>query len=146
MLKTESTTVDDIEFKTTQLPAMRAFALLARLVKLIGPAMGALAGMDMAADLTTAAPALAGALSGLDPDEATELARQILVNTTALVRDQGGGLREVSLNSNESINQIFSGRVRAMLTVLVHAIRVNYQDFSVGSAPAAPKQTASSGG
>jgi hypothetical protein len=144
VLKTETTTIDGILFTTTQLPAMRGFELLARLVKMIGPALGALTSADPTADLSAMAPALAGALTNINPQEASALVVDIFSCTTALISDSTGG-RQVQLSDRTNIDLVFSSRLKVMFQVLAHAIKVNFGDFSGGSAPAAPLPPAPSG-
>ncbi len=133
MLKTEKVTVDGIEFQTTQFPAMRAFELLARLVKSLGPAVGALTNLDPTMDLTHAGPQLMAGLATLNPAEAAKLVEEVLTCTTALVDN-----KLIPLNSRENIDVVFSSKLKMMFKVLGHALKVNYQDFSAGSDPAAP--------
>lgn len=138
MLKTETKTIDDLTVETTQFPAMRAFTLLGKLVKVAGPALGALSGVDASTDLTTLGPVIASALSDLDPDAATTLALEVLASTVAKL-ETPTGIRNVALNSRENIDLVFSSRLRTMFQVLGFAISVNYRDFIPGSAPAAPQ-------
>ncbi len=145
-LKSESITLDGIEFTTTQFVALVGFKLELRLIKLIGPALLALASADPGANVLSALGSLgselAGALASLDPSEAIQLAQEVLAGTTATLRDPTGG-REVILATAENINLVFSGRLRTMHQVLMHAIKVNFGDFMPGSAPAAPTLQAS---
>jgi hypothetical protein len=138
MIKTESKTVDGIQVTTTQLPAMRAFKLFFRLVRLIGPALGAFGDFDPKTDLKEVmkamSPSFMAAFSSLDPEEATALACAILENTVAFIPGQGN----IQLNNQAALDIVFSGRVKAMLNVVVFAVQVNFSDFFDGDAPAVP--------
>lgn len=136
-LQTKNVEIDDIEFQTTQFPAMRAFEILASLIKVAGPVLTLIANADQTADLSTLAPQLSGALSGLKPSEAADLLKSMFSSTRAIVRD-GGKLKIVELNSEERINSVFSGKLMMMFQVFGHALRTNYGDFSVGSDQTAP--------
>jgi hypothetical protein len=133
MLKTEAVTIDDIRFETTQFPAMRAFELLARLVKSVGPAIGALTNIDPNTELSSIGPQLMAGLSTLNPSEAAKLVEDVLACTTADVDN-----KRISLSTKSNIDLVFSSKLKTMFKVLGHALKVNYQDFNEGSDPAAP--------
>lgn len=131
-LKSESLTIGDATFETTQFAAIRSLTLLARLMKTLGPAIGALKSMDLSTDVSV----VAGALSNLEPAEAAALALAILEGTSATVKE-GGELRNIPLVTQPAVDRVFSGRLLTMFKVLAHAVRVNYSDFGIGS-PSAP--------
>ena len=139
-MKIEEKEIDGLRFKTKQLPAMRAFKLMARLVKAIGPAIGALAKLDPSTRVDAVTSELAGAFSTLDDQEAERLVPEILINTTVLTED-ARGLSEKSL-TKERIDEVFTGRLMTMFKVLGFALEVNYGDFIAGSVPAAPQPPA----
>lgn len=136
-LQTKELEIGDITFQTTQFPAMRAFEVLASLIKVGGPVLALIANADQTADLSTIAPQLSSALSGLKASEAKTLLQDMLANTRAIVRD-GGKLKIIELTSEEKINSVFSGKLMVMFQVFGHALRTNYGDFSVGSDQTAP--------
>lgn len=131
MLKTERETIDGIDFTTTQLPAMKAFKLLARLTKVAGPVMAALSSLEDSMEIAELAPVLANALSALEADELSDLAVEVLKGTSAIVSDMNGS-RKLDLMVQENIDLVFSGRLLTMMKVLIHAIKVNYHDFLEG--------------
>jgi hypothetical protein len=137
-LKTESTTIDGMEFQTTQFPAMASFNLLARLVKTLGPAISALTAANPETDLRDLAGPLAAGLQTLNADDASRLVLDVLSCTTALVQGPSG-TKLVALNTQGNIDVVFSGRLMVMFKVLAHALKVNYEDFAGGSDPAAPQ-------
>jgi hypothetical protein len=138
MIKSESKTIEGIQVTTTQLPAMRAFKLFFRLVRLIGPTLGALGDFDPKTDLKDVmkvmSPAFMTSFASLDPDEATALACAILENTTAFLPGQGN----LQLNGQAALDAVFSGRIKTLLNVVVFAVQINFADFFDGVAPATP--------
>lgn len=121
MLKTETKEVAGLSVATTQLPAMRAYTLLARLLKIAGPAVAQMG----KSSLGEVAAAL---FSNLDPAEFPAVAREILACTTVTLDG-----RTVALSSNEAIDTVFNGRLPALIGVLRHALEVNYSGFFDGS-------------
>ena len=127
MLKTVTLTVDDVEFSTTQFPAMKALEVMVSLQRL------ATANVSPNAQISQAAPAL---MSGLDGASAKKLVLDLLQCTTALVRDPAPKL--IQLTSQQAIDQVFSGKLKVLFQVIGHAIEVNYGDFNEGSPDPAP--------
>ena len=136
-LKTESITLDEVIFETTQFPAMRSYALLIRLTKVLGPALSALTGIDPGTRLEDLGPVLGLALGDLAPAEAQSLLLEVLASTTAQVVEASGP-RLVRLGTPVTIDTVFSGRLPIMFRVLAHALKVNYSSFFEGGAPPAP--------
>lgn len=132
MLKQETKEIGGKRYTTRQFPAMRAFPLFMRLVKHLGPAMSALGEANPQSDLAELVPTIAVALRDLDPAAVTELARDILADTSVAL--EGGA--SMRLDSDESINAAFMGDLMLMFKVLAHAARVNFADFFGGSAGA----------
>jgi hypothetical protein len=128
-LKTVSLTVGDIEFQTTQFPAMRALEVMVSLQRLAAPAQG----VNSNTQLSNAAPAL---MANLEPGAARKLVLDLLECTTALVRTPQSRL--IPLNKQENIDFIFSGKLKMLFDVMGHAIEVNFGDFSEGSEDPAP--------
>ncbi len=57
---------------------------------------------------------------------------EIFKGTSAFLTDEKG-LRRVDLLTRESVDLVFSGRMKILMTALMHAIRVNFADFIPGS-------------
>lgn len=133
-LKEEETEIEDLKFSTQQFPAMRAFALLAKITKAVGPALMSLMQTHADSDLASG-ETMATAFAQMDPDQATRLVPEILASTSCTLTDG----KEMSFSKKENIDIIFSGRLGMMFKVIGHALKVNYSDFSSGSVPAAPK-------
>jgi len=136
-MKTDEREIDGILVKTVQLPAMRAFKLLARLAKAVGPALGVLTKFDPNTQLEAVAGEFAGAFASLDADEAERLVPEILIKTTVFIPDERGGSEK--LLTKDRIDDIFTGRLMTLFRVVGFALQVNFQDFYAGSAPAAPR-------
>lgn len=126
-LKTVAKTIGDIEFQTTQFPAMRALEVMVSLQRLatnVNPNM----------QLSQAAPTI---MAGLDPAGARKMVLDLLQSTTALVKTAQGS-RLITLDKQENIDLIFSGKLKVLFEVMAHAIEVNYGDFNDGSNDPAP--------
>jgi hypothetical protein len=136
-LKTEDKDIGGLRFTCTQFPALHATALFARLLKILGPALGAIMKLDPAAQLEDVALELASAFGALNPDDVPDLVLRILTGTAVLVPDAGGG-RQIALNKKENIDAVFSGSLMTMFQATGFALQVNYRDFRSGGAPAAP--------
>lgn len=142
-LKRESITIDGIVFETQEFPAMDGLELMGRLVQVLGPTLGALASANPEQDLEALAPVLATALKDLKPAELSKLACEVLAGTTATVDTPTGPIRH-DLGDRNKLNLVFSGRLKALFKVAVHAIKVNYGDFMGGSDASAPQTPAPS--
>jgi hypothetical protein len=130
-------TIDDLECVVVPFPALHALGLLARLMRSLGPALGALHNADEADDLSKLAPALAS----LTPEEIKALALEILKQTHVWIDDGSGtGRRKIELATPQKVDLVFSGRVKTLFRVLGLALRVNFASFVDGSAsaPSAP--------
>jgi len=135
MIKQETRFIEDMQFTCTQFAAMRAFTMLGKLAKTIGPVITVLSGVDPQTDIVTIAPQLADAMKDLDPDATTALAVEMLSNTTVTLNGQ-----PIPLNSETNINLAFSGKLMVMFRVLAFALGVNYGDFFSAIGPAAAQQ------
>jgi Phage tail assembly chaperone protein, TAC len=133
-LKTEVVVIDDLKFETTQFPAMRAYKLMTKLVKHLGPAIAMLGAADGDVDIRHMAPALGAALGSMNDQDAASLLLEVLGCTTIELEDAS-----INLGSQKSIDGVFSGRLSVMFQVAAHALKVNYQDFFSGSAESTPE-------
>ncbi len=136
MQKTEQRDFTDdeglLQVHSTQLPALRAFKLMTRLGKLLGPSLAQLKGVKLKAKADALLPVLTTLFEALEPDEAESLAQQILEGTLVIA-----GGKSVTLNSQPAIDAVFGGRLLSMLRVMSFAVEVNYRDFFRGLAPGA---------
>lgn len=137
-LKTEIRTIDGLEVRSAQLPALRTLALSAKLGRVAAPALGRLGGLSLRSSVADLIPAIMDLCSRLGEGEVESLATEILAATSVTV-DDGKGPRLVTLNNRQAIDSVFSGRFRTMLYVIVFALEVNYSDFFAESpAPGTP--------
>lgn len=132
MQKTEERTFagengSSVVAKTTQLPALRSFKLLARLSKLVGPALGSLKDIKLKADVAALVPALMRLSETLDPDEIEGLAVQVLEGTIVVT-----GGRAVPLQSIDAINGACAGDLMLLFRLMAFAVEVNFRDFFRG--------------
>ena len=128
MITTTPKVIDGIEFRTTQIPAMRAYPLFIRLVKVVGPALASLQGVSMDADVSSLGPLLGSAVGGLEPDEATRLMIDMFASTRAVI-----DTKIIDLNSEAGINKVFTGRLPTMFKVLGFVAQENFSGFFPGS-------------
>ena len=143
-MKSETIEVGGISFIVQQFDAWRGGRMFIKTVKLLGPALASLAGMNQDMDMSAAIPQIASALQDLDPDEGMKFVGEMLEVVIACVIDPQLGQRQIGLVGQQKINQVFSGKLLTMFTVAAHSIRVNFADFIPGNGssaaplPAAP--------
>ena len=123
MMETQTESIDGIDFSTTQLPAMRSFNLLSKLLKILSPLLDAHGNMDLDADIELA-PMIGQAMAHLGDNQASALALEIFASTTAIV---GGEV--VSLDKQVGVDKVFTGQLMTMMKVLFFVLKVNYSDF-----------------
>lgn len=116
-LRSETRTIDGLDVTTTQLPAMRSFVLLGKLLKIAGPALGELGEANIGKLVSMVA-------QSIDPAELPGLAREVLEQTTVI--SDG---RQVQLNSIPLIDNVFNGRLPTLLKVLRFALENGYSGF-----------------
>ena len=127
-LKIETRTIDGLQVRTQQLPALRAWPLFIKLGRIIGPALTKAAdikdiSLDM--DLGELAPAIGALFAGIEPNEAADLAREILMSTTVVMDN-----KNFELMNEGAIDTVFSGRFLVFMKTMAFAIQVNFQDFT----------------
>lgn len=122
-IKTETSTIDDLEVTITQFPARAASRLLHKLGKGILPALGALGGIQDS-PLAALGPVLGDLLGSMTEEESDDLLGKILAGTSVLW--QG---KMVPLSQTGMIDLVFSGRLVTMYKVAVQAVKVNFGDF-----------------
>jgi hypothetical protein len=137
---TDTIVLGEKTYSVTQLPAMRAMRLQARLLAVFGPALSQLvAGLkDVKSlarmDVSLIAPALGGAVESLmkrlTPEEAEALVRELLIGATVTVRVDGKPDRQAELL--KLVDEEFRGRLLDLYALLGFALQVNYADFIEG--------------
>lgn len=127
-LKTQSKYIDDLEITITQLPPIRAFKLLPKLGRVIGPAISEAMKNGKSGDsLLTLGPALAL----VSESELEPLMKELFSTARAKVPNPD---RLVALNSDEAINEVFAGNLLMMVKALIFSVEVNYGSFFGGVA------------
>lgn len=122
--KTVSLTIDEIEFQTTQFPAMRALEVMVELQK------------ASATSGTPNASVTSGFMTGLSAQATKKLVMELLECTQALVHTPTTKL--VPLDKQTNIDLIFSGKLKMLFQVIGHVIEVNFADLTEGSEELAP--------
>jgi hypothetical protein len=108
------------KLRIAPIPAMRSLALMSRIAKVASkPFLQQLATGEF-----NTVTFIILVSSQLDPETIQDLARESLRSATLEV---DGKL--VELDSDEAINQVFTGQMFALLEATKHAIEVHYGDF-----------------
>jgi hypothetical protein len=145
-IRTEKETINGIEVETTQFLPMRAHKLLMRLARVMGPALGEIANVEVGElgeiskmNLASMGPALMRMFSEMDEATAEKLPLEILAGTTAVVTDANGNKRRHQLDSIDGFNQTFIGHGITHYLVMGFALKVNYARFLDELAKLAPE-------
>jgi hypothetical protein len=152
---TEKTTIAELEIETTQFMPMRAHKLLAKLARVLGPAIGEIGNVEFDKDgdvvnlnMESMGPALVGAFRELDDVQAEKLPLEILAGTSATGMIDGHHAR-IDLGNLDGFNQAFAGRGAAMYLAMGFALKVNYARFLedlIALVPAKPAKESPSNG
>ena len=125
-LRKDDKVIDGITVKTQQFPAMASARLFVKLIKTIGPALGALMKLDPETKLDTLGAETYGAFKDLDDEAIMALIPQILGGSQATTDDG----KVLSLSTNSNIDIVFSGKsIKTMFTAVGFALQVNFRDF-----------------
>jgi hypothetical protein len=139
MIKSETRTIGGMEFTTTQFPAMQALRISAQLAKTIGPGLLQVLGLGvdgkdlLKADVTLVIPAIADMLMRLEPTEVPEHVRMLLSNTVVTING-----RQATLNNDDTINAVFTGKLKHIFHALKFVLEVNFADFFADASNANP--------
>lgn len=126
MRKQETVTIDGDEYEITQLGAIEGRRVLTKLLKLAGPALGALAGAGKL-DETAIGAALTSAAEELDEATLDSLCETFGANSTVRNGDRRPKLEAVVFDNH------FAGRYMAMTKWLIACLKLNFADFLEGS-------------
>jgi hypothetical protein len=127
-LSTDTRTIGQNTYTVTQLAATPAYTLLTKLMKIIGPAFGALAGASEGKPVSEALKAALQELtSRLDEDEVKKIVNQLVA--TVIVHTDNG--------MNAPLPKVFEshfhgGNLSEFFQVLGFVLEVNYSDFFGG--------------
>lgn len=132
MVQTQEETIDGIAFTVTEFPAMKALALKARILGLVGPAFARIVGsIDPALlkegvkvtslDLAQLAPAIDALVGALTPEHFSRLCLDLMAGTIAITSE---GKHELS-RGEAAFNQVFSGQLETLYKALWFVLQVN---------------------
>jgi len=151
-LQVETKTIEGLQVRTQQLPALRSFRLFNKLGKILAPVLTRVADLKISEDMEIGelAPALGELFAHIDPGESDTLAKEILAMTSVVYEN-----KNFELANEGAIDTIFTGRFKAFLMTMAFALQVNYQDFfadalgsvvpsASGSTPKNPEESPSS--
>jgi hypothetical protein len=136
MLRSEERQVADVPYTTTQLPARRAIKVGTKLVRLLGPALGALGGSfdvegaqlgESDVDFAPVLPSVVKMLvDQMDADNVIALILEILQTTRRKDLDSG---KWEEVNKAEVFDRVYAGNFRELLGALRFALEVSLGDF-----------------
>jgi hypothetical protein len=119
MVESKSKTIDGVNFTVTQFPARRAFAVQARLIKTLGPALGAAVGKGVGGEVDLSA-ALQKLADNIEADTLVALAQELLASTRADGKELAG---------DAAFDMAFTGKLLTLYKVLAFLVEVNFADF-----------------
>lgn len=119
MIETKEKIIGDSTYAVTQMPAMRAIKLQARLLKLVGPSLAAMIVSDPE-NPDSCLPMAVGLLADkLNPDDFENLVITLLQG----VRKDGVEI------SKDKANLDFAGKLNELYLVLQFVLEANFSDF-----------------
>ncbi len=122
MVKTESREIDGMTVTCTQFGAMRASALLHRLMRVAAPVLTALGtGLRLTTNVVALAAPMTALATSMSTDEFHALLKDLLAATT--VEKDG---KQWPLTDLKHIDAVFSGSLFAMYAAAVFAAEVNF--------------------
>lgn len=139
MSETTITGADGAEFEITciKLEPVPAYLLLAKVGKIIVPAILAAQGLTGKSDAADLIPAINRLFESLTPELANTLMLDLLRSCTCIRPDDAGERERHDLLDVKRINRAFRGNLKAMLLAMKFAIEVNFGDFFAASAAVA---------
>jgi len=136
MDKTKTKTIDGVEFTVSPFMAVEALKLKAYLLRTFGPAVGQLIGMfkdvlkkdiDVQIDGIALAGAIETLMAQLDEDTFIRLIKRLFANVMA--KGQGFARQFDDRNFENSMNDVFAGRLFSIYPVIGLVLEANYPDF-----------------
>ena len=139
-MEEQTRTIEGMDVTTSKLPAMRSFAIMPRVLKIIAPGVAAIQGgkdglSDL--DLSELMPQLSESLNAIAGD--TRLVYDLLASTY-VVRDG----KRIELNSEAKINAAFDGNLKGLLLTLKFSLEVTFNDFFPEKTASAEEATGAS--
>lgn len=130
--KTETTTINDIEFSVTQWPAEKAIVTKLRLMKILGASVAALASLSKADSDSDNAEALAKGLESVfnntEPEQVFKLIHSCVIGTRYEMFDGAKGILDDS-----KFTELFSGDdLLNVYKLFIFVMKVNYGNLMKG--------------
>lgn len=120
MIETQEKIIGESNYMVTQMPAMRAVKMQARLLKLLGPSFAAMVASGGGENADSCLPVAVSLLTEkLDEKTFEDLVLQLLQG----VRKDGVEL------SRQKIDLDFAGKLNELYLVLQYVLEVNFSDF-----------------
>ena len=122
----------DVEFEltVTQFEAMQGLPLAIKVGQIIGPALSQFIGFSGEDEVEELVPAIQSFFSTLKPAEITELVRELLGGSHAIVNGKmidfvAASTREI----NEKLNAVFGSSIISLIKACAFSVEVNFRDF-----------------
>lgn len=139
---------DELKVLTYGMDVLVLYPLAPRIVKILAPILQSLQGLgDLSAegiermlkqDVSKLGPLLMHLAEALAKPENANLPQELLKRSVAVVLDdEDGEPRRESLHDPKMINKVFRGKFFGMLRAMIHAVMVNFADFSFGGSTTA---------
>ncbi len=147
-IQTVKDTICGLQVETTQFLPMRAHKLLAKLAKVMGPALAEIGNVELDDegdvvdfDIGNLGPAIVRVFGELDDVTAERLPLEILAGTS-VVRTVDGQTQRFDIMNVDAYNNAFAGVGAAPYMVMAFALKVNYARFLEDLAAFGPKRQA----
>ena len=135
MVQTKTKEIKGKSYQVTPFMAIEGLRLKAYLVKLVGPALGELAGnvdgLDSEINSNSISKVIEKLTEALDENSFIALIKRLLQNVIVNWVDEEGGKRAVAFAQDfeTSLNVVFQGELFSIYPVLAFVLEVNYPDF-----------------
>jgi hypothetical protein len=126
--------IEGLTFSAQELSPFTVIDLSTEFADLISSSVGGKGALALAA----------GIMKGFGAGKLRELLPRLLQSVTTTVSD-GGKPQRITLDSVESMNIVFSGRMKALAQVVAFAVEVSFADFLAGIVLVVPVAKAKSG-
>ncbi len=120
--KTESKKIGDHEYSVTQWPVEKSLLMKFKILKVIGPSIGALKSSKKGEELEAFSEALTSIFTNSDPEYMVKLMKDSVVGVSC----------DDAKITNTTFTEIFSGDLGDLYKVFIFVITVNYSDFFKG--------------
>lgn len=135
MVQTKTKEIKGKSYQVTPFMAIEGLRLKAYLVKLVGPALGELAGnvdgLDSEINSNSISKVIEKLTEALDENSFIALIKRLLQNVIVNWVDEEGGKHAVAFAQDfeTALNVVFQGELFSIYPVLAFVLEVNYPDF-----------------